>query len=143
MIRLLHPQHKAVIEGLQPYKRTGPRRLDFLHLLSEINNADKHRLIQTPGPRMRTMSFKMTVGDVAVGLPPLNPRFVVLEHGAKVMEAGPHVKVEPEIVPRVVFWKGCAAVKYLPVHETLVGSLQRISNIVEAFTPAFRFTSME
>lgn len=133
MIRLLHKNHQTSIEWLQPYKGNGPKRLNFIYLLSEINNADKHRLIQVTVPRWRNLAFSMTVSDEAVGLPPLSPQFKVLKHGAKVMEAGAHVSVKPEISSNVVFWQGCSAVKYLPVHETLAGCCQRTSDIIETF----------
>jgi len=122
---------------LQPYKRRRGGRGNYLYLLHEINNADKHRLIQVVGPRLKRLDFTMVVSDTAVGLPPLNPRLQVLEDGAKVMEAGPHVNVNPEIVPQIVFWKGCAAIRLFPVHMTLVGIAQNVSEIIESFAPEF------
>ncbi len=136
-LRPLRDEHKAAIERLQPYKRGRAGRGNFLYLLHEISNADKHRLIQVVGPRFKRLSFTMRVGDTAVGLPPLNPRLQVLEDGARVMEAGPHVTVEPEIVSQITFWKGCAAIRLLPVHVTLVGIAQNVSDIVESFAPEF------
>ncbi len=43
------PQHIAIIEGFQPYKRLKGAYDDALGILREINNADKHRIINIVG----------------------------------------------------------------------------------------------
>ena len=48
-IASLRPSHQACIERLQPYKRGQGGRTNPSWMLSEINNADKHRLIQVVG----------------------------------------------------------------------------------------------
>src|SRR4030042_451108 len=61
MIKLLKSEHKASIEGLQPYNSSSSPHLKTIDLakwsgcdsplfwLEEINNADKHRIIQVAG----------------------------------------------------------------------------------------------
>lgn len=53
MICPLLPGHQALIERWQPYKRGRGGRNSPLYWLKEVNNADKHRLIQVVAPRQR------------------------------------------------------------------------------------------
>ena len=57
MISLLKPDHQAIIERLQPYKRGKGGRMSPLFQLSELNNADKHRLIQVIGVKVGVGPF--------------------------------------------------------------------------------------
>ena len=55
MLKGVSKEHQAKIERLQPYKRANQHGLadfgkdNYLYLLKELNNADKHRLIQVIG----------------------------------------------------------------------------------------------
>ena len=49
MIGPLRPEHQRRIERLQPFKRENLGRKSPLYLLHELNNADKHRLLQVVG----------------------------------------------------------------------------------------------
>ena len=105
----------------------------MLYVLHEINNADKHRLIQVAGAKVAKIEFTLTVGDIAVGLP--RARLTMIEDGTKVMEAplNVNVNVKPELTPYIAFWKGCRAARGLPVDPTLTRIAQHVSEIVEAF----------
>jgi len=46
LIQSVKPKHRTLIEGFQPYKRATGGFSSPLWLLQEINNADKHRLLQ-------------------------------------------------------------------------------------------------
>ena len=62
-------EHGAQIKRLQPYHRTKGGRRNPLWLLQELNNADKHRAIQTTAVTMRgatprTLALTRDPGDV-------------------------------------------------------------------------------
>jgi hypothetical protein len=44
---------------------------------------------------------------------------VILEDGAVIAEAPPHVYMHGDTLPIVAFWKGCEAVEGMPVCTTL------------------------
>ena len=56
-IKSLHPCHQAALERFQPYKRGNGRTRSPVYLLHEINNADKHRLIQVVALRTIAATF--------------------------------------------------------------------------------------
>jgi len=145
MIKELLPQHQAIIEGLQPYKRIGRshdnrRGLGFarshpLYLLSEINNADKHRLIQVVG--FLPTGLMWGGWTDLVEHPVYTRRPVVLKDGAKLCEFSPNVNVQSKLIPLIAFSEGCEAVKNLIVVSTFYSIIEEVSKIVESFSPEF------
>jgi hypothetical protein len=141
-IKGLSDEHQAMIEGLQPYHRRSEDgakgRTHPLYWLQQINNADKHRVIQIVGFQ-GSPSLGAWVGsdtddpfqDVAI------KRLRVLKNGAKVLEAPAHVVVNPSILPLVAFAEGSIGVK----NRWVVGTLQRaadtVAGIIEKFAPVF------
>lgn len=138
MIRDLRPEHQALIEQLQPYKRDGGGRRNPLYLLHEINNADKHRLIQVVGVKSGAYTWSGS-GDTANGLLDLldNSPFAVLKDGARIFEAPRDVPVDAKLVPVIAFWNGCAAVQHRGVCQTLAQIAEHVSEIVESFGSEF------
>jgi hypothetical protein len=156
MIRDLQPPHQTLIERLQPYKRAGEASLRGrghpLYLLSEINNPDKHRLIQVVGARPALVILgdrpagSQTRAQFALSLPrypkiPIprvpNWRRKVLKRGAKPYEAPPQMQVYPSIVPQVFFAEGCGAVTGRAVLPILFVIADKVSEIDEGFGPEF------
>jgi|SRR3972149_2600495 len=133
MIRDLLPEHQAVIERLQPYKRGRGGKANPLYLLRKINFADKHRLVQVVGIRPFMYSWSNAADDADIRHLP----YRVLEDGTKLVEAAPHVRVYPHVVPEIAFWKGCAPARNLPVTDTLHDISDHVSEIVEGFGPEF------
>ncbi|MGD0355468.1 MAG: hypothetical protein ABSB31_08510 [Dehalococcoidia bacterium] len=151
MLELLRSKHKAIIERLQPYKRRGS--VDFVSLnraeyrgcnsplfwLNEINNADKHRLIQVVGAktaigpvigRLRTSDI-IDLSDISLG------RIRILKDGAKFEEYASHVYVDSEIIPLIAFAHGCKAVAGRGVIFVLDLITKHVSEIVEGFASEF------
>jgi hypothetical protein len=134
----VRPEHQAIIERLQPYKRGRSGLMKRLWLLHEINNADKHRTIQVVAgttavfyidKRMSVPSFRMA-------------RIHVLEDGTKLWEIDPEdipsdMPVESHLAPLILFWEGCEAAKGSPVGLALTWIADHVSEIVEGFSAEF------
>lgn len=149
MIKLLRPKHKTLIEGLQPYKRIGNKSLKTTDLtkwrkrksplfwLKEINDADKHRIIQVMG---------ITAGGFGYGYwgeraePPFKGAnvFGILEDGAKFGESDPNVNVKVHIRPLIAFAEGCEAVRGRSVCLLLNIVATTVSEIVDSFVSEFK-----
>jgi hypothetical protein len=124
------------IEAFQPYKRGNGGRHSPLFLLHELNNTDKHRLIQVVGIKSGVFSWSGLGDDVE------HPSFatsrpVVLKDGAKFCELSPRATMLSDLIPLIAFSEGCPAVKNRTVHLTLRRILERVSEIVESFEPEF------
>jgi hypothetical protein len=140
-IRKLTSAQQASIERLQPYKRgqnvfLGHGKRNLLYQLHELNLADKHRLIQVIGAKAAgywtwDWGDGDPVKDVSSG------RFVVLQNGAKFVEANPHLHVDPTITPLISFWQGCDAVQHKGVVYTLWKMANHVGSIVDAFRREF------
>jgi hypothetical protein len=134
MIRGLRNEHQAVIEGLQPYKRGRGGKNNLLWRLGEINNADKHRLIQVVGARIAGVTY----GGPIAERPTFTRQMVrILKDGAKIAESSRYVQVKPGFVPFIAFSEGCIAVERRPVYTTLRRIAEHVSEIVEGFGPEF------
>jgi hypothetical protein len=132
MISLLKPEHKALVEGLQPFQGAINHPLFWLE---EINNADKHRLIQV-------VAVKMGAGPFAsywdhIDNPILHESNVILEDGAKLMEASPQVHVNKKIVPLIAFLQGCKTVEGQGVVDIFTKISIRVSEVIESFDSVF------
>lgn len=134
MITSLRPEHQAVIERLQPYQPGRGGSDNALYLLSEVNNADKHRLLQVVAARAGLVTVG-TWGDVDVDVAWAG--LSVLEDGAKLLEAAPDVHVNPKLTPLVAFGDGCRAVQGRGVCLILDGIAKHVAEVVEGFGPEF------
>lgn len=146
MIRLLRPEHKVRIKRLQPYSRSGGVRLNTIDLtkrtgsdshlfwLEEINNADKHRIIQVVGVRPGSFGTIHWGGhDTFTG-----GTFDILEDGVKFGEAAPDVNVKVNIAPLIAFTNCLDVVDREPVYFLLKIVATTISEIIESFATEFR-----
>lgn len=136
MIHDLKSEHQARIERLQPYKRGRGDRNCPLWWLHEVNNADKHRLIQVVGSKTGMGPFVGGVGD-DFKYPFRYPPGMILKDGAKFGEAPRGVHVSPKLIPLIAFWEGCPQVKGKAVCNTLRIITEDVSKIVESFAPEF------
>jgi hypothetical protein len=136
MIQSLREEHQALIEGLQPYKSGRGGKNSPLWHLYEINNADKHRLIQGFGIKPAGLSWGGWGGDVEQPSFPRS-RAVVLKDGAKFCEFSPSVTVHPKLFPLIAFSEGCPPVKDLTVRLTFGLILKDVSKFIEGFAPEF------
>ena len=136
MIGDLGKEHQALIKRLQPYKSGREGRNSPLWHLYEINNADKHRLIQVVGIKPAGLSWGGWGDDVEQPSFPTS-RPVVLKDGAKFCEFSPGVTVHPKLFPLIAFSEGCPAVKDRTVRLTFGLILKEVSEIVESFGPEF------
>jgi len=145
MIKLLKSEHKASIERLQPYNSSSSPHLETIDLakwsgrdsplfwLEEINNADKHRIIQVTG--IRAGGFGTTYWGEQ---PPfIGGTFAILEDGAKFGEATPDVHMNVQITPLIGFANGCDAVVNKPVCALLNMVATTVSEIVDFFAYEF------
>ena len=142
-IRKIKTKHQAMIERLQPYKRRGAAAIEVgvgrnhvLHLLRELNNADKHRLLQVIGAKSApnvyiNPKFGRVVFD-AIG-----PGHVVLKDGAKFDETTPGVQVDSKITPLIAFADGCEAVKNKGVTFTLFRMARHVEFVIHQFVQEF------
>ena len=136
MTRLLKPEHKTFIEGLQPYEG----RPDYhpLNWLEEINNSDKHRLIQVVGAKLAIGPGLAWMGDREI-IPLMSiDGFTILENGAEIYsDIPPDVQVVQNIVPSIAFANGCEIVKGRGVIFILNKIAILVSDIIDSFPNEF------
>lgn len=140
LIRSLRPEHQAAFEALQPYKRGNRGDRNPLYLLQELNNADKHRLLQVAGGKPAGYMSGGVWGD-----DPLPDFHIdlggVFEDGAIVghlaASDASKVRVDQMIPPFIGFWKGCPALRGAGVCLWLSKMAEHVSEIVESFVPEF------
>lgn len=140
MIAPLRREHQAAIERLQPYKRGNRGDRNPLYLLQEINNADKHRLLQVLGGKLSGY------GISGWGDPPDLPDYHielgnVFEDGAQVgyvaaTDIG-KVRADQIVAPFIAFWQGCPKLRGAGVCYWLMQMAEQVSEIVECFGPEF------
>jgi len=149
MIKLLRPEHKARIERLQPYKRSDGMLLKSVNLaewcgrnsplfwLEEINNADKHRIIQVTG--VKPGGFVISYWGERPEPPFKGTRqvFRILRDGAKFGEADPDVHVNTQIRTFIAFADSCEAVRNQPVCPLLDKIWITVSEIIDSFVSEF------
>lgn len=146
-LEFISRRHRTILERLQPYSRRDRDRpgpipsrvpsggLNPLWLLHEINNADKHRLIQVTARIARGMtlivrscppSFDIRDIQTRLGRRLVNGAYI----GALDVVGGfEGVDMYLSLQPQVVFWDGCDAVKGLPVIPTLRSMLHEVFRI--------------
>ncbi len=141
MIRDLSRKHQAMIERLQPYHRSnramnGPHsanqsgaRNSHLWWLHEINNADKHRLIQVVGAKKGAYWYSHW-GHI-------EPKIIfygnMLQDSAKFCSAPSDVHMNPTVFPLISFDNTCPAVLGYGVHYVLSEIAKTVSSIIEEF----------
>ena len=139
--------HRARIERLQPYHRRNGRRRNFLWLLQELNNADKHRTIQTlavSAGRITPRTLRMTRDPDDVFDSPALTGFefrqgVPLRDGAKVgrinitLSAKASADLDARISAKVVFDTGCDAVRGLEVIRFFADADAAVLNTLRLF----------
>ena len=147
-IRSLCRKHQALIERLQPYKRSNSSpfisldrtkyrgRNSPLFWLKEINNADKLRLIQVVVAKTGGFNVTGWGNSVEQVIHRTNP-FITLKEGAKVCEIPPDVQVNINLTPYMAFAHGCEAVRKRLVIITLNIIAEHVSEIVESFASEF------
>ena len=142
MIERLYPCHQAAIKRLQPYQRGNKGNRSPLYLLQELNNADKHRLLQTVGGKAMGYMAGGVWGDEPMPDYWISTR-KVLEDGAQVGRVSAtyverkQVQMKQQIFPSIAFWEGCEAVTGSGVCFTLSQIAEHVSEIVESFAPEF------
>jgi hypothetical protein len=135
MISDLRPCHQRMIERLQPYKRGNGNRRSPLWLLSELNNADKHRLLQVVAatPSAFIMRGHGMMSSIRGG----RDWGIKLKDGTKIVEVAPDpdskVKMDYHVLPQISFSGGCGAVEGLPVILTLTRITDQVREVVDAF----------
>ena len=127
----------AASERLQPYKSGSGGLKNPLYLLKEINNADKHRLIQVVGGRWA--AGPVIVGSLGDGNEDTffdrSRHRRILKDGAIFGEYTDHIPVQTKIFPMVAFSDGCRPVRGKHVVNTLSIISKQVAEIVESFAP--------
>jgi hypothetical protein len=142
LIEPLSPEHQAAIKRFQPYRSVNLGKRSPLYFLHELNNADKHRLLQVVGAKPAGYGVGATWGDEPFPDYRILPR-TIFEDGAKVGRVAAadvdkrKVQADQRIVPLIAFWQGCGAVQGLGVTPILSQIADRVSEIVESFGPEF------
>ena len=142
LIKPLRREHQTAIERLQPYRRGNLGKRSPLYLLHELNNADKHRLLQVVGAKPAGYFAGAAWGDEPLPKYWISTR-TVFEDGAEVGRVAAadierrKVQMEQRIFPLIAFWQGCEAVAGSGVCFTLSQIAERVSQIIESFGPEF------
>ena len=147
MINGLSLSHKTDIERLQPYKRGRGGRNCPLYWLKQINNTDKHRLVQVLdlGVAMTenfvTTYFPEHRGDFqsvpyvvsSIGVPELYLLPTELEDGTRIAELAEDVEMQANFTPLIAFGDSCRIVKGKPAIPCLHQIADDVSSIIEFF----------
>jgi hypothetical protein len=166
-LAMVAPEHTAIIEEFQPYKRVDGFDKDALGMLRDINDTDKHRIIHTVGcvARLRRLDF---YGPGQLGNKVLIPyvEFMSIPHGgegrvdfgngfsyesvglglitkdrtviAKITAAPPlQVNMDPKAQIVIKFDEGSARVKGRPVVDTLTFIYDRVEEVIGKFEHVF------
>lgn len=141
-ISQLTPQQKAVIEGLQPYHGSNPASHP-LWILHEINNADKHRLIQLASG---ILEFKgLGINELwGYNIIDLNVGGGLVEDGTQIadftlVQTDPKARVHmnPDFAFEIVFGKGSPVPPGTPLLSTLSDIVCHVQGIITSFEPEF------
>lgn len=136
MIRNLRRLHQVQIERVQPYRDGRGGRDCPLYLLKQMNNIDKHRLLQVVGVKPGALTAG-DWGDSIDDAPFIGKRFALLRDQAKVGEAGPDVVVSTNFWPLLAFGAGCKEVEGRAVHRTLTAIARDVADTIERFATEF------
>lgn len=148
---------EAVIESFQPFNTKGGAATSTLLMISELNNADKHRLIQIGAFRSGNVGRRVEIrGYLYRNRPPPGLTFMEVndltefQQGAFPTDGGAFGRVHRSVIERwpdishmpvtsdFVFAEGCDAVKGLPLVELLRAMIRHYEHIVaRSFLDAF------
>jgi len=144
LVQDLTPRQEALIKWFQPYRRGNKTESDFLWLLHDINNTDKHRVIQTIGTvfAMQGLGFGNMRGFDLYNMNVYGGQR--LEDGAPVadftlVQTAPdaYMDMHPEITPNIEFDEGSSAVKDMPLVSTLLDIVAHVERIIPCFERFF------
>lgn len=138
MISDLRPEHQAAIELLQPYKGGHGFRRHPLWQLHELNNADKHRLLQIVGAYGNTFMYGAATTATRFDIREVEIVSGPLKDGAIVAYSPPDMHMDAQIQPSISFAQGCDAVRGRPVHGTFQPIIRKVEQILESFRPEFQ-----
>lgn len=136
----LNPRHIAMIESMQPYEGAKLGIYDPLWLLYQINNSDKHRLVQVAVPCLSGGTIDLTIeaGTITSAVDILVDLLGPYEHGAPVITLPPQVHVNPNVTFHVRFGdESLEPVRRGEVFNILRQILKRVDGVVEGFAPEF------
>lgn len=152
-IKGVGPTAKKKIQSVQPFTTPHPDDT-VLHVVSEYNNIDKHRLLVVLGA-VADIGREITIGtDQAiaesperkgkgvniVGFGEIGPKKVTREgivvFSIRTAEAAPELTAEALLMPQLVLEK-CGRVKLAPLGSTLRGIVAGVRNTVELFADEF------
>ncbi|MEX0801312.1 MAG: hypothetical protein WD379_08855 [Dehalococcoidia bacterium] len=140
-IRLLRPDHQAVIEDEQPFQgRHGRPEDDPLWLLYRLSNFDRHQFIHLTSVITNASFHNFTPSEAAARFEQVSVTYGTFESQAEVARfrilPGPELDVYAQSDVRfdVAFYdKGLGAGR--PVLQTLGGIGVRVAEIMQRFTP--------
>jgi hypothetical protein len=146
MIRALNPEHRALIEREQPYN--GLKTDDPLWWLHDINNSDKHRLVNTSGgfvtaakigiPRKGPGGLDFHIHTVgATVLEEDTPVLWMSFESAEAAQVAENMDVEMELTLDILFAEGSDIVFGKPMLISLASIVQRVASIVQKFQGEF------
>lgn len=147
---------RATIEYFQPYQRGNDSPNDFLGILGEVNNTDKHRLIHVVsavgqagvkfygpadlGPIRIAEDADVTLINTTIrGWPSFEiqwiNRGVITKDNAMVASITSHqeVKMEPKVTPQMQFGQGSTRAQGRPLLDTLTAILDRVEEVLGKF----------
>ena len=144
LVQDLTARQEALIKWLQPYRRGQKAKCDFLWLLQDVNNTDKHRVIQTVGTVLgfQGLSFRNMRGFIPQDLNIY--KGTRLENGAPVADftivqtsRNAHMEMHPDFTFDIEFGVGSSAVEGMPLSPTLSDILTHVEDIILRFERFF------
>jgi hypothetical protein len=143
----LTDNQRAIIKSLQPYK-TGNPALSFLR---DVNNSDKHRLIQVIFLIGDVTNLRLTADTTSALLEVPSPRQILVQriHNTRVEDGtilariplssfsrGTKVRVQSRATVNFAF-QGCGTADGQIIHESINAMLSEASRAVSLFEPEF------
>jgi hypothetical protein len=166
-LAMVAPEHTAIIEGFQPYKRVDGSGKDALGMLRNINDTHKHRIIHVVVAiaSLRRLDF-YGPGQLANKVLIPYVEFMSIPHGgigrvdfgngfsyesvglelitkdrtviAKITAPSPlQVKMDPQALAVMKFDEGSARVKGRPLVDTLTFVYDRVEEVIGKFQHVF------
>lgn len=146
-IKGLSEVQRAAIESLQPYKTRNPA----LSLLRDINNSDKHRLIQVIGVVVDVDRLRVTADQTRalIKVPQPRRRTIRLLHNVKIkngailawiplngISRGTYVRVQSDAIIRFVF-EGSKSANGQFIGTSLDAMISEVSHAITLLEPEF------
>ena len=141
-------KHRAMIERYQPYQRGNDFASDPLCILADINNADKHRVIQLVGAVAEVrVTFDGGNSGVSTSLALAGFRLekvssgVITEDHAPVatviIPARAPVNTQPHVTVEILFGEGSVRAQGRPTMDTLALIVDRVEEVIRDFEAVF------